>query len=196
MKRRVNPARWFRRCPWLSNDHGLRDAARRRSLRPAPCRKMPACGATSRPRRRRLCHLNPLERRGLVRIEVGNVDQRERVAYLTAAGGAAIEAALPHWRKAQERIAALVRPSAIGNGKSVMLSGMESLRDMPSRRIKKKDGVRAGRDRGSAHVPQRAEIARAQSGREHLAIHARQLALEPRLQILRRHPRPLLLRLE
>jgi hypothetical protein len=31
-----------------------------------------------------------------------------------------------------------------------------------------------------------AEIARAQSGREHLAIHARQLALEPRLQILRR----------
>src|ERR1700719_2176017 len=41
-----------------------------------------------------------------------------------------------------------------------------------------------------------AEIARAQSGREHLAIHARQLALEPRLQILRRHPRSLLLRLE
>src|ERR1700704_3788464 len=41
-----------------------------------------------------------------------------------------------------------------------------------------------------------AEIARAQSGREHLAIHARQLALEPRVQILRRHPRTLLLRLE
>src|ERR1700732_889438 len=41
-----------------------------------------------------------------------------------------------------------------------------------------------------------AEIARAQSGREHLAIHARQLALEPHLQIPRRHPRPLLLRLE
>jgi hypothetical protein len=37
-----------------------------------------------------------------------------RVAYLTAAGEAAIEAALPYWRKAQERIAALVRPSAIG----------------------------------------------------------------------------------
>ena len=59
-------------------------------------------------------NLNPLERRGLVRIEVGNVDQRERVAHLTAAGEAAIEAALPHWRKAQERIAALVQPSAIG----------------------------------------------------------------------------------
>jgi DNA-binding MarR family transcriptional regulator len=50
----------------------------------------------------------------LVRIEVGNVDQRERVAHLTAAGEAAIEAALPYWRKAQKRIAALVEPSAIG----------------------------------------------------------------------------------
>src|ERR1700682_5379564 len=59
-------------------------------------------------------NLNPLERRGLVRIEGGNVDQRERVAYLTAAGEAAIEAALPYWRKTQKRIAALVRPSAIG----------------------------------------------------------------------------------
>src|ERR1700730_1047061 len=59
-------------------------------------------------------NLNPLERRGLVRIEAGNVDQREHVAYLTAAGEAAIEAALPYWRKAQDRIAALVQPSAIG----------------------------------------------------------------------------------
>jgi DNA-binding MarR family transcriptional regulator len=33
-------------------------------------------------------NLNPLERRGLVRIEVWNVDQRERVAHLTAAGEA------------------------------------------------------------------------------------------------------------
>ena len=58
-------------------------------------------------------NLNPLERRGLVRIEAGNIDQRERVAYLTSAGEAAIEAALPYWRKAQERIAALAQPSAI-----------------------------------------------------------------------------------
>ena len=35
-------------------------------------------------------NLNPLERRGLVRIKVGNADQRERVAYLTAAGEAAL----------------------------------------------------------------------------------------------------------
>src|SRR5665213_385105 len=36
----------------------------------------------------------------------------------------------------------------------------------------------------------------AQSGRKYLAVHARQLALEPRLQILRRYRRSLLLRLE
>ena len=59
-------------------------------------------------------NLNPLERRGLVRIEVGNVDQREHVAHLTAAGASTIETALPYWRKAQQRIAALVQPSAIG----------------------------------------------------------------------------------
>src|SRR2546429_3583417 len=41
-----------------------------------------------------------------------------------------------------------------------------------------------------------AEIARAQSGREHLAIHARQLALKPHLQISRRHFGSLLLCLE
>ncbi len=37
---------------------------------------------------------------------------------------------------------------------------------------------------------------RVEPSREHLAVHARQLAFEPRLQILRRHPRPLLLRME
>jgi len=58
-------------------------------------------------------NLDPLERRGLVRIKVGDVDQRERVAHLTAAGERAIEAARPYWRAAQERIATLVPPSAI-----------------------------------------------------------------------------------
>ena len=58
-------------------------------------------------------NLDPLERRRLVRIEVGDADQRERVAHLTAAGESAIEAALPYWRAAQERIATLVPPSAI-----------------------------------------------------------------------------------
>jgi DNA-binding MarR family transcriptional regulator len=82
------------------------------SLGPLPVTRLAAEAALDRSTMGR--NLNPLERRGLVRIEVGNVDQGERVAYLTAAGEAAIEAALPYWRKAQERIAALVQPSAIG----------------------------------------------------------------------------------
>ena len=40
------------------------------------------------------------------------------------------------------------------------------------------------------------KIARVEPSREHLAIHERQLAVEPHLQILPGHPRPLLLRLE
>src|SRR5271165_2650339 len=41
-----------------------------------------------------------------------------------------------------------------------------------------------------------AKIPRTQSGREHLAIYARQLAVKPHLQVLRRSCRSLLLRLE
>jgi DNA-binding MarR family transcriptional regulator len=67
----------------------LRKLAR---LGPLPVTRLAAEAALDRPTMGR--NLNPLERRGLVRIEVGNVDQRERVAYLTAAGEAAIEAAL------------------------------------------------------------------------------------------------------
>jgi hypothetical protein len=37
-----------------------------------------------------------------------------RTRFDWGAGEAAIEAALPYWHKTQERIAALVRPSAIG----------------------------------------------------------------------------------
>jgi hypothetical protein len=48
----------------------------------------------------------------------------------------------------------------------------------------------------SRSCPVAAEITRAEPSRKYVAVHARQLALEPRLQILRRHPRPLLLRLE
>jgi DNA-binding MarR family transcriptional regulator len=81
-------------------------------LGPLPITRLAAEAALDRSTMGR--NLDPLERRGLVRIEAGNIDRRERVAYLTAAGEAAIEAALPHWRKAQERTAALVRPSAIG----------------------------------------------------------------------------------
>jgi hypothetical protein len=41
-----------------------------------------------------------------------------------------------------------------------------------------------------------AEVVRTQSGREHLAVRARQLALQSHLPLLRQHPRPLLPRLE
>src|SRR5262249_36956663 len=41
-----------------------------------------------------------------------------------------------------------------------------------------------------------AEVPRAQPGRERLAVHARQLALQPHLQILRRSRRPLLCGME
>jgi DNA-binding MarR family transcriptional regulator len=58
-------------------------------------------------------NLDPLERRGFVRLAVGERDQRERVAHLTPAGEAAIEAALPYWREAQQRIGALVEDSSI-----------------------------------------------------------------------------------
>ncbi|HEV7440704.1 MAG TPA: MarR family transcriptional regulator [Methylobacterium sp.] len=51
-------------------------------------------------------NLDPLERRGLVRLSVGERDQRERVAALTEAGTAAIASALPHWRTIQARLAA------------------------------------------------------------------------------------------
>jgi DNA-binding MarR family transcriptional regulator len=80
-------------------------------LGPLPVTRLAAESALDRSTMGR--NLNPLERRGLVRIELGNVDQRERVVHLTAAGEAALEAALPHWRTAQKRVAALVQPSAI-----------------------------------------------------------------------------------
>jgi DNA-binding MarR family transcriptional regulator len=59
-------------------------------------------------------NLDPLERRGLVSIEVGDTDQRERVAQLTTAGEAAIQAALPLWLTAQDRVATLVGHAAVG----------------------------------------------------------------------------------
>jgi DNA-binding MarR family transcriptional regulator len=58
-------------------------------------------------------NLDPLERRGLVKFDVGTSDQRERIAHLTAAGEAAIQAALPLWRETQDRIGALLDPAAL-----------------------------------------------------------------------------------
>src|SRR5208337_970678 len=53
----------------------------------------------------------------------------------------------------------------------------------------------AGSRQHHAH-PIAAKVTRVEPGRKYLAVHARQLALEPGLQILRRHPRSLLFRLE
>ena len=53
-------------------------------------------------------NLDLLERRGLVTLEVGDSDQRERVARLTEAGEAAIQAALPRWRETQARIGSIL----------------------------------------------------------------------------------------
>ena len=86
----------------------LRTLAR---LGPLPVTRLAAETALDRSTMGR--NLDPLERRGLVRIEVGQADQRERVAHLTAAGEAAVETALPYWRRAQEPVAALVDPSAV-----------------------------------------------------------------------------------
>jgi DNA-binding MarR family transcriptional regulator len=58
-------------------------------------------------------NLDPLERRGLVRIAAGAEDARERVVALTEAGRDAIAAALPYWREAQARIGARVELRAV-----------------------------------------------------------------------------------
>ena len=58
-------------------------------------------------------NLDPLERQGLVRLEVGKADQRERVAHLTAEGEAAIEKALPLWRDAQAKISSVIDRAAL-----------------------------------------------------------------------------------
>jgi DNA-binding MarR family transcriptional regulator len=87
----------------------LRTLAR---LGPVPVTRLAAEAALDRSTMGR--NLDPLERRGLVRIEAGHQDQRERVVHLTAAGQAAVELALPCWRAAQARVAALVQPATIG----------------------------------------------------------------------------------
>lgn len=58
-------------------------------------------------------NLDPLERRGLVRIAPGKADARERVVVLTEPGRAALATAVPYWREAQARIDARVAPGAV-----------------------------------------------------------------------------------
>ena len=58
-------------------------------------------------------NLDPLERRGLVRVSVGEADGRERRAELTEAGRTAITDALPFWRTAQGEIPPRIAPGAV-----------------------------------------------------------------------------------
>lgn len=58
-------------------------------------------------------NLDPLERRGLVSLAVGEADQRERVVSLTEAGAAAIATALPHWRACQTRMREAMDPGML-----------------------------------------------------------------------------------
>jgi DNA-binding MarR family transcriptional regulator len=50
-------------------------------------------------------NLDPLERRGLVRITADEDDARSRIAALTGDGRAALAEALPHWQEAQAELA-------------------------------------------------------------------------------------------
>ncbi|MCJ2015681.1 MarR family winged helix-turn-helix transcriptional regulator [Methylobacterium sp. J-076] len=58
-------------------------------------------------------NLDPLERRGLVRIVAGEADARSRLTELTDAGRSALAEALPHWRGAQADLARRVEPGAV-----------------------------------------------------------------------------------
>jgi DNA-binding MarR family transcriptional regulator len=60
-------------------------------------------------------NLDPLERRGFVKLSVGETDQRERIVQLTEVGLAAIETALPHWRAAQARLSGAMGESALAS---------------------------------------------------------------------------------
>jgi len=57
-------------------------------------------------------NLDPLERRGLVKIEPGQ-DARARIVSLTDAGREAVAAATPYWQAAQTRINAQVDFKAV-----------------------------------------------------------------------------------
>ncbi|WP_246692789.1 MULTISPECIES: MarR family winged helix-turn-helix transcriptional regulator [unclassified Methylobacterium] len=80
-------------------------------LGPSPVTRLAAEAALERTTMGR--NLDPLERRGLVRIEAGEADARARVVSLTDAGRAALAAAIPHWRVAQGRINARIEPAAV-----------------------------------------------------------------------------------
>lgn len=73
-------------------------------------------------------NLAPLERRGLVRIETGGTDQRERIVHVTEAGRASVEAATPYWRAAQNEVDAIADIAEIA-GLAERLGGLREKQD-------------------------------------------------------------------
>jgi len=67
-------------------------------------------------------NLRPLVRDGLVRLEASDSDQRRRQVTLTAKGLATLRAAMPLWRRAQQRFGAVLGPAAARDLRATMLA--------------------------------------------------------------------------
>lgn len=89
-------------------------------LGPTPVTRLAAEAALERTTMAR--NLDPLERRGLVRIAADADDARARVVVLTDAGHDAMAAAMPYWRDAQSRINAQVEPGAVAALANALIS--------------------------------------------------------------------------
>jgi DNA-binding MarR family transcriptional regulator len=83
--------------------------------RPAPPPMGPVAKLLAMDRTTLTAALKPLERRGLVRIEIDPDDRRSRLLALTDAGRAALAAAVPIWRATHAVVeAGLPPPGAAG----------------------------------------------------------------------------------
>lgn len=78
---------------------------------PLPVTRLAAEAALERTTMAR--NLDPLERRGLVRVGAGESDARSRLAELTDEGRAALAEAMPHWLTAQAQLAQRVDPGSV-----------------------------------------------------------------------------------
>lgn len=78
---------------------------------PLPVTRLAAKAALERTTMAR--NLDPLERRGLVRVTADEADARSRLAELTEEGRAALAVALPHWQRAQDRLSQRVDPDSV-----------------------------------------------------------------------------------
>jgi DNA-binding MarR family transcriptional regulator len=76
--------------------------------RPEPPRMAAVAALLAMDRTTLTANLKPLERRGLVAVAVDPADRRSRRLRLTAAGRAALSAALPLWRRTHEAVDRLV----------------------------------------------------------------------------------------